>query len=1120
MEIDGSEHANTAASSSIIESSTTNTVSNDGTGIGGIDHASTASSSIIETNSTNTVSNDGDTDAEIYSKFLILNLTLFDVALLPSKDFGIGGPQLCMPNSQVPDLILIALPTKLTSDEKVRVTTLLAIIMNSHASKQDFLLFGGSSLAADIADAVQSTTKYQDCHLIKKTNHGINIPSSVVFISRVKTQLSFGDDDNTTCEEAVSTQAMIEACCKHSLRVVDVNEMTQLNCTIVLIEVDDMFTQLSLILSAMCFDELSILQKVRICRDGFIGGKGLASEPSSQFIIHSTSESGADLHSKDAVIVYFTNSMDEVKNNNIVFLLLTCNESFSYIVESLDWDMLKYLVIKMDNESIDYVSKKVRLLWMKRIKVDKYTTVIIFARHKSGAFEKVSRDQDDAASDVDGDYSCAGDESSGSDDLSDDDGDGDAALTNDSNSEDHEGEGSDDNGECSKEATGDSSTTYRKVASIPLIQSDEKYPLSMKMLTSILSFMSINADDRLCEINAGNLTLTRLLNVLVKKAQVVFSSKRETIWAYNYELMGFYQTHKTMRVSQLTDINSVREPIKTSLSKMYYEKNCLMQEGDLYADLDVGSELDDGSSSTFVWPSVAKSFSYEVFPFRNNQVDDRSNLPYSLIMHRHKLETVVQSLKNSKNDGNIIITSFIGGNLLEAAHDVQNVCNYYVKTKTYYVLKAFVVMTSEITKAVIRDGFDSVVKDSSLNSSDPYIVHELKGIRYKGEENDADRSVSVLARRSFIQNAQNTTNDLAFERKSQSYFISASTLESKVELKLSDVMKTLHQNASSSGGGQHDGFTDFSLNKLLVFLNVFNDDIVIDQGGGTLQLAAPFSYFSNHVHCNEPPGSSVLNIVHEYCLGPNTSVIRNSIALAQSSSMQLDSSSNVDDMDRLNNMLHGSSSDRVENGNDDSTSGSENESSPDAQESSGKRCDRQSRSSVVFNRTTTGRSKKDRSRSWNNEEDAVLRKLYPQYAGSGAIFSIIAMDETLQAIGKNRSSAAVERRCKELDLHMTTGVMSMEDSDEDVTQAVGSPSAVVNRTTEKQSNFVDSLDLDDYEVVANSSSKKRKIKKSSQTSADSDDELFDDDLATSTATSSGNATKGARKKKIIDSDDE
>ena len=184
--------------------------------------------------------------------------------------------------------------------------------------------------------------------------------------------------------------------------------------------------------------------------------------------------------------------------------------------------------------------------------------------------------------------------------------------------------------------------------------------------------------------------------------------------------------------------------------------------------------------------------------------------------------------------------------------------------------------------------------------------------------------------------------------------------------------------------------------------------------------------------------------------------------------------------------------DRVENGNDDSTSGSENESSPDAQESSGKRCDRQSRSSVVFNRTTTGRSKKDRSRSWNNEEDAVLRKLYPQYAGSGAIFSIIAMDETLQAIGKNRSSAAVERRCKELDLHMTTGVMSMEDSDEDVTQA----------------------------VVANSSSKKRKIKKSSQTSADSDDELFDDDWATSTATSSGNATKGARKNMIIDSDDE
>lgn len=184
--------------------------------------------------------------------------------------------------------------------------------------------------------------------------------------------------------------------------------------------------------------------------------------------------------------------------------------------------------------------------------------------------------------------------------------------------------------------------------------------------------------------------------------------------------------------------------------------------------------------------------------------------------------------------------------------------------------------------------------------------------------------------------------------------------------------------------------------------------------------------------------------------------------------------------------------------------------------------------------------KKDRSRKWSPEEDAILRRLYMQYAGSSSMFQIISTDEDLLAIGKDRSTTAVQKRCKELDLHMTTGRMSAdaEDSDDELlfdaaTLAAASPlgaepssQAEAEAPTQSQpaqgSRLVDSLDLDSYEAsaVAHSPSKKRKmVQKKAASGLDSDDEdleLFD------TAEDSGRAQKSARghNRGIIDSDDE
>jgi hypothetical protein len=165
--------------------------------------------------------------------------------------------------------------------------------------------------------------------------------------------------------------------------------------------------------------------------------------------------------------------------------------------------------------------------------------------------------------------------------------------------------------------------------------------------------------------------------------------------------------------------------------------------------------------------------------------------------------------------------------------------------------------------------------------------------------------------------------------------------------------------------------------------------------------------------------------------------------------------------------------------------------------------------------------KKDKSRSWSKEEDLILNTLFPQYAGSHSIFSIIAEDEGLRAIGKNRSATAVERRCRELELHMTTGQMA-DSSDDEVAPKVRTENGLDEINTQSQnarSQDINSLDLDDYAVVANGSgSKKRKIKRNADAIVDSDEENIDDDIIDTVPFSTEKAA--VRRNMVIDSDDD
>jgi hypothetical protein len=161
------------------------------------------------------------------------------------------------------------------------------------------------------------------------------------------------------------------------------------------------------------------------------------------------------------------------------------------------------------------------------------------------------------------------------------------------------------------------------------------------------------------------------------------------------------------------------------------------------------------------------------------------------------------------------------------------------------------------------------------------------------------------------------------------------------------------------------------------------------------------------------------------------------------------------------------------------------------------------------------KTKKLSSRSWSEEEDEILTSIYKQYAGVSSVFTIIKENESLRAIGMNRSEQAVQRRCKELDLHMTATIGSDDDNmmNEEFTQE--QPKSGTKRPS--PSTF-SSLDLDEYDKAATttsgSSSKKKKIQTKLSQDSDDDDDIFDDD--TEGLTSSLSTRKGM----VIDSDDE
>ena len=68
------------------------------------------------------------------------------------------------------------------------------------------------------------------------------------------------------------------------------------------------------------------------------------------------------------------------------------------------------------------------------------------------------------------------------------------------------------------------------------------------------------------------------------------------------------------------------------------------------------------------------------------------------------------------------------------------------------------------------------------------------------------------------------------------------------------------------------------------------------------------------------------------------------------------------------------------------------------------------------------------SRVWSPEEDAVVREVYAQYAGTSAVFNMIAGSQALVDLGRNRTSKQVAKRARELKLHLT---LNSNESDDD-----------------------------------------------------------------------------------------
>ena len=64
------------------------------------------------------------------------------------------------------------------------------------------------------------------------------------------------------------------------------------------------------------------------------------------------------------------------------------------------------------------------------------------------------------------------------------------------------------------------------------------------------------------------------------------------------------------------------------------------------------------------------------------------------------------------------------------------------------------------------------------------------------------------------------------------------------------------------------------------------------------------------------------------------------------------------------------------------------------------------------------RGKRVSKNQWSGAEDAVLRRLYKQYAGSHSVFAMIAQDSDLVDLGGSKNSQKVEKRVQQLQLHL------------------------------------------------------------------------------------------------------
>ena len=148
--------------------------------------------------------------------------------------------------------------------------------------------------------------------------------------------------------------------------------------------------------------------------------------------------------------------------------------------------------------------------------------------------------------------------------------------------------------------------------------------------------------------------------------------------------------------------------------------------------------------------------------------------------------------------------------------------------------------------------------------------------------------------------------------------------------------------------------------------------------------------------------------------------------------------------------------------------------------------------------------------TWSESEDDLLRDLYKLYRGSRSIFETIALNPELLSMKPQLNAKAVERRVRELELHvqMSSVMESSEVRDETVTQAtstdknqldsetsaMGPPSASVsNNRNSIAAVWENQSDDDDKWNGKRVFAQRSKLSKRKARDSDSEDEAFSSD---------------------------